>query len=367
MKNILQYILPVKSLHNFTDTTFRDRYEEWNKPSQQVQISAATLLTALLYIIFALLDKSWASEQVQALMMQAHLFIIVPMLLTISYLAYKKRFYNVVMLALAISPVIAMSCHVYIASKLSNYAPYLMEGYLSILWTFIVSGMTFRYALVSAIFSSIILLVASFYFMSQTDIYVMHVFWIGCSFSFGFLGALMLSRSRKAIFMSHQELHRYAITDSLTGVFNRNQLNSVLSEEIGRGRRYNKTFGILILDIDHFKSVNDSLGHNAGDEVLKQTAEVLSKSIRENDTLIRWGGEEFIVVALEVDEQGLIQFCDKLRKTIESENYGAAGKITVSVGATLFRNDDTQDTMISRADKALYEAKEKGRNIIVCV
>ena len=117
-------------------------------------------------------------------------------------------FYKFVMFALAASPIIAMLCHAYIASKLTNYAPFLTEGYLSVFWIFIVSGMTFRYALVSAIFSSIILLVSAFYFMNQAGTYTMHVFWILCSFSFGFLGALIFDRSRKTIFMSQQELHR---------------------------------------------------------------------------------------------------------------------------------------------------------------
>jgi len=162
-------------------------------------------------------------------------------------------------------------------------------------------------------------------------------------------------------------LHNLAITDPLTGLFNRNQLNNVLPREIGRGIRYGKTFGLLMIDIDHFKHVNDTFGHDTGDKVLQKTAQVLSKFIRENDTLIRWGGEEFVVIALEVDEQNLLHFCDKLRKKIEDEDFGDTGKITVSVGATLFRENDFPDKLLSRADKALYEAKGKGRNITVYV
>lgn len=365
MQKILQYILPFESLQSLPNNTFCDLYEEWDKPARQIQISAITCLTALLYVIFTFLDKSWASEHVQDLMLKIHLLIIVPMLLTISFLAYKKRFYNFVMFALAVYPIISMSCHAYIASQLTNYLPFLIEGYMGVFWIFIISGMTFGYALVSAIVSSIILLVSAFYFMNQADTYNMYVFWILCSFSFGFLGALISDRSRKAIFMSQQEMHRLAITDPLTKVFNRNKLNTVLSQEIGRGLRYDKTFGLLMIDIDHFKIVNDTFGHNEGDKVLQKTAQVLSKFIRKNDTLFRWGGEEFIVVALEVDEQSLIRFCDKLRKKVEDEYYGAAGKITVSVGATLFRENDSQDILISRTDKALYAAKEKGRNMTV--
>lgn len=367
MQKILQYILPFELPQSFPDDSSSHRYEEWDKPARLIQISAITFLTAMLYIIFTFLDKSWASEQVQLLMLKIHLFAVVPILLTISFLAYKKRFYNLVMTALAIFPIFSISCHVYIVSELTNYAPFLTEGYLGVFWIFIVSGMTFRYALVSAVISSIILLVSGFYLMSEPDIYTMHVFWVFCSFSFGFLGALIFDSSRKAIFMSQQELYNLAITDELTGAYNRNHLNSVLSQEIKRDLRYDKTFGFLMIDVDHFKKINDKFGHAIGDKVLQKTTQVLSQSIRENDTLVRWGGEEFVVIAIEVDEKSLVHFCEKLRKEIEDENYGSVTKVTVSIGATLFRKNDSQDTLISRADMALYEAKEKGRNITVTV
>jgi diguanylate cyclase (GGDEF)-like protein len=366
MQKILQYILPFKLTQKFSDSALGNRYEAWDMPSRQVQICAISALTALLYLIFTFLDKSaWVPEHVQMLMFKVYLLIIIPMMLCISYLAYQKRFYKLVKLLLAASPIIAMLCHVYLVSQISNYEPFLAEGYLAVFWIFIVSGMTFSYALVSASISALILLVSAFFYMDQPGSYTMHAFWIFCSFSFGLLGAIIFDRTRKAIFLSKQELLRLAITDPLTGVFNRNQLNKVLPQEIGRGIRYGKSFGLVMLDIDHFKHVNDTLGHDIGDKVLQKTAQILSESIRENDTLIRWGGEEFVVIALEVNEQSLIQLCEKLRQKIEAENYVIAGKITVSVGATLFSENDFPDTLLSRADKALYEAKERGRNITV--
>ncbi|BBB25664.1 GGDEF domain-containing protein [Amphritea japonica] len=366
MQKILQYILPFELPRAFSDNTFNELYNEWDKPSRQIQISVISCLTAFLYVAFTFIDKSsWAPEHVQALMLKSHMLIIAPMMLIISFLAYKGRFYKTVMLLLATSPVVAMLSHAYIASMLTNSPPFLAEGYLCVFWIFIVSGMTFRYALVSAIISSVILLLSAFYLMNLAGTYAIHAFWVFCSFSFGCLGALIFDRSRKAIFAAQQELHRLAITDSLTGVFNRNHLDNVLSQEVGRCLRYNQVFGLLIIDIDKFKSVNDTFGHATGDQVLQKTAQVLSQSIRENDTLIRWGGEEFIVIVLEADEQSLLCFCEKLRKTIEGEDYAVVGKVTVSIGATLFRESDSKEALISRADKVLYEAKEKGRNITV--
>lgn len=124
-------------------------------------------------------------------MLKVHLFAIIPMLLTISFLAYKKRFYHIVLPLLTLFPTVSISSHMYIVGKLTNYAPFLVEGYLGVLWVFIVSGMTFKHALVNAVIPTLVLLVSGFYIINDTYIYTMHVFWIFCSFSFGFLGAFL--------------------------------------------------------------------------------------------------------------------------------------------------------------------------------
>ncbi|MDO6446258.1 GGDEF domain-containing protein [Colwellia sp. 1_MG-2023] len=365
MKNLLQSILPFDSPRHFVDENTRKRFIEWDKPSRQIQISAVTALTAVLYLIFTFLEKSWAPANVQLLMLQLHIFIIVPLLLTISLLAYKKRFYNYVMFLISIYPIISISCHAYITTKLTNFGPFLIEGYLGVFWVFVISGITFRYALIAAVISSIILIVSSYFLMADPDIYAIHVFWIFCSFSFGFLAALIFDRSRKAVFISQQKLHQLALTDPLTGIFNRNQLNITINQEIGRALRYEKPFGFLMFDVDHFKKINDNFGHDQGDKVLQHIANLLKDSLRENDTLIRWGGEEFVIIAVEVEEQSLAVLCEKLRQKIASANFGPAGKVTISIGATMYQIHDTQDELLSRADKALYQAKNEGRNTAI--
>jgi diguanylate cyclase len=365
MQKLLQPIFSFESPQYFLGDKARSNFIDWDKPSRQVQISVMTGLTALLYLVFTLIDKSWAPADVQLLMLKLHLLIVVPMLLMISYLAYQKRYYNIVMYMLAIYSVISISCHAYISIQFVNFGPFLIEGYLGVLWIFIVSGLTFKYAIISATISSIILLTAAFFSMRESDLYIMHSFWIFCSFSFGFFGALIYERSREAIFISQQELHHLAITDPLTGVFNRNQLNKTISQEISRAIRYDSSFGFLMVDVDHFKRINDNFGHDEGDKVLQNIAKLLCSSLRKNDTLIRWGGEEFVVIAVEVDELNLMLLCDKLLQKIEASCYNSIDKVTVSIGATLFKKADLQGDLLSRADKALYQAKDKGRNTAV--
>jgi len=362
MQKILQSIFPFVLPQSFSDKSTANSYKEWDKPARQIQICAITFLTALLYIILDFLNKSWAPEHAQILMTEIYLFAVIPLLLAVSFLAYKKRFYPIVMPAVCVLPIFTMLCHVYIARQLSDYSPFVTEGYLAVIWIFIVSGMTFTYALISASICSIILIVSGFHLISDPGVYTMHVFWIFCSFSFGFLAGLIFDKSRKTIFLNQQALHKQAITDELTGLFNRNHLNMVLSQEIARERRYGKRFGLLLIDIDHFKKINDTFGHTTGDDVLNMVAKVLTESIRRNDTLVRWGGEEFVLIAINVDDKTLFDLAEKLRYQIEKNTYGFVDKVTISIGATLFRTDDTKDDLLSRADQALYEAKGQGRN-----
>lgn len=367
MRKLLQYILPFELPQKFQDEVTYHQYKKWDTPARQLQISSITLITAFYYLVLILFDKSWASETTQLLLLKRHVFVIVPILLVISYLAYKKRFYHIVMPALALFPIIGASSLVFIVNQLNNPVLLLIEGYLGVFWIFIVSGMTFKYALVSASASSIILLISGLYIMTDADLYAIHVFWVVCSFSFGIIGALMFDRSKKAIFINQQELQRLAVTDELTGIFNRNQLNKTLADEIARSLRYNSSFGFIIIDIDYFKSINDTFGHHEGDKTLREVAQLIASLIRSTDTLVRWGGEEFVVIAVGVNQEKLLHICESLNRKIENHNFSPIKKVTVSIGATLFHADDEQSDLLTRADKALYKAKKSGRNRVTFI
>ena len=159
-----------------------------------------------------------------------------------------------------------------------------------------------------------------------------------------------------------KELEKLAITDKLTGIYNRRQLDIIVSDEINRVKRFNKTFSLTILDIDYFKRVNDSYGHHIGDSVLIEISELLKANVRESDYIGRWGGEEFVIISPEIKIEGLIQFIEKIRKIIENYNFSTAGNLTASFGITVYTKEDTIKSIIQRADEALYKAKASGRN-----
>jgi diguanylate cyclase (GGDEF)-like protein len=159
-----------------------------------------------------------------------------------------------------------------------------------------------------------------------------------------------------------EELRRLAITDVLTGVFNRMKLEQLLAAEVLRARRYNRQLSVILIDVDTFKSVNDTFGHHVGDIVLKEIARLLRENVREPDYVGRWGGEEFLVINPETDREGSFALAEKLRSVISSHHFGEAGEKTISLGVATLHGDEREESLLQRADQALYRAKNGGRN-----
>ncbi len=163
-----------------------------------------------------------------------------------------------------------------------------------------------------------------------------------------------------------REMARRADTDALTGVANRQGFNEALAREFARARRFRHPLSIVIVDLDHFKRVNDRYGHPVGDQVLAATARLLSTRVRETDLVARWGGEEFAIIASVTDAAGAARLAEKLRALMEVTHLGPAGAVTGSFGVAEMRPDDTAESMVERADEALYVAKGGGRNQVRC-
>ncbi|NVJ52627.1 MAG: diguanylate cyclase [Campylobacteraceae bacterium] len=154
--------------------------------------------------------------------------------------------------------------------------------------------------------------------------------------------------------------------DQLTGLFNRQKFNEIFKKEIKREKRYKNNLSLIIFDIDDFKNINDDFGHNVGDEILRVIAKVLLESIREHDCVARWGGEEFLVLLPQTDENGAKKVAEKIRKAIENyKKDDVPRQITASFGVTRFKEDDDEVSTLKKADDALYKAKKEGKNRVV--
>jgi len=183
---------------------------------------------------------------------------------------------------------------------------------------------------------------------------------IGLAIGILILVAVLLWRSR--IHARHMQM--LATTDELTGLLNRRAILEYGNNEWQRAKRFNRPFCCLLFDIDHFKSVNDTLGHAAGDEVLKTISSTVKNSLRKTDAFGRFGGEEFLLIATETELQQAEVLAERIRQTIENTSYeGITDRhVTVSIGVAPMQNESSLEDLIAHADLALYQAKENGRN-----
>jgi diguanylate cyclase (GGDEF)-like protein len=179
---------------------------------------------------------------------------------------------------------------------------------------------------------------------------------------------LSISKSQQA--KSIEIIQEMAIRDELTGLYNRRHVMELLDYEKNRSSRGGGLFCLAMLDIDHFKNVNDNYGHQAGDAVLRKVAMVMKNTLRNAEFCGRYGGEEFLIVLTQTDIRGALICAERVRTNIENTRFpdiGADFKVTVSIGLSEYQTQDKVEKIILRADEALYRAKKCGRNRVESV
>ena len=177
--------------------------------------------------------------------------------------------------------------------------------------------------------------------------------------------AMRLKRERDDLRSTALVAQERAMTDALTGMLNRYGLQRVLTHEHAEARRYTRSLSCLMVDLDNFKTINDSFGHIAGDTALKQVAAILTQVVRRSDMVSRYGGDEFLVLLPETDLDGADALGEKIRASAASQIFGDGSphfQLTLSIGAATLADDESGNDMIARADMALYAAKEQGRD-----
>lgn len=159
-----------------------------------------------------------------------------------------------------------------------------------------------------------------------------------------------------------KKLHTLATRDTLTGVYNRYSLNKEIDINIKKYERYEDIFGLLMLDIDHFKNVNDTYGHDVGDLVLKELCSVIENLIRETDVFGRWGGEEFLLILPKTNKDEAISIATRIKNIIEEHKFEYILQVTVSIGVSVYNQSIKKEIFLKDVDDALYKAKSTGRN-----
>ena len=206
---------------------------------------------------------------------------------------------------------------------------------------------------------------------SLLDLIVPGIFFFGACFVW--LSSVLALQTAMDV-MRITALEHETLTDPLTGVYNRRFMEQRLREEVSKARRYHFNLAVLLLDLDHFKRVNDELGHQAGDQVLIEIGKLVNRELRDSDILARYGGEEFLVIAPNTAPSASASLADRLRKRIESHTFLAdfnkaqklEMQITVSIGVANFGDSSNDEgSLVQVADQNLYRAKHGGRNQVV--
>lgn len=192
---------------------------------------------------------------------------------------------------------------------------------------------------------------------------VMQVVDISSGAIFAILGNFMIILAFVNMYYRQMEkTEQLAIRDSMTGLYNHLYIVSRLEEEIGRSARYQTPLSIIIVDLDHFKKINDTFGHLMGDTVLKQVSKVIKSQCRTVDKIGRYGGDEFLVILPETSMENASKLATRLRDSIQKLKFGQPVEVTISQGIAGYEQGETADAMIERADTNLYTAKNSGRN-----
>ncbi|MBA2780282.1 diguanylate cyclase [Billgrantia kenyensis] len=352
----------VDPLHGATHEE-KSAFDTWYLQAKIPLIRYIALLTALLYFIYAAVQVSIAPNLVE-LRIALHGFFVPFLLVTISAMTLSSALYRPMVALLMVAPVLAAIASLYLNVGQGQFPLYAPELYLILIWTFTTSGLRLCQAAISASSALVVILATTILVPQERGFLYLHLLYILAAFSFGILNALILEKAHKAMFLQQRRLAHLASVDGLTGLWNRHTIEALFDEECERASRYGTPLSVILLDIDHFKQVNDKHGHIVGDSVLKQFASLLRDNLRSVDQVGRLGGEEFLIVLPETDLLQAQAAASLLQERISALDFARAGHCTASFGVTQYHPDEERLVVINRADRALYKAKAKGRNRI---
>lgn len=341
----------------------REEFAHWYRQAKLPQIRSVAFLTMLLYLVYTVIEQYVAQDH-HVLRLLAHGLLVPLALLAVGLMSYSEAWHGRMVVLLCAAPICAALANLAFNSGNSDFAYFVPEIYLNLMWTFTVSGLTLRQATLTAGTSTLALMLVTFSEALQPGPQRLHLAWVLASLSFGFLCAFVLEKAHKIMFLHQGQLALSASLDGLTGLWNRARIDQLFSDEIARAQRYDTRFAVILIDIDHFKQVNDTHGHAVGDTVLRQFASLLRSSVRAVDQVGRLGGEEFLVILPEADLQQALAVAKTLQRLVRECEFKTVRHKTASFGVTEFCDDDSAQAMLDRADRALYQAKANGRDRI---
>lgn len=341
----------------------RQAFVRWYRQARLPQIRYVAFLTMALYLVYALIEQSLVNDQ-QGWRLLAHALLVPLALLAVGLLSFRERWHGTMRLMLCAAPIGAVLANLLFNTGNEAFAYFAPEIYLCLIWIFAISGLSLRLATLTGGIATLALLMFTLDDAMQPGPQRLHLLWVLASLSFGLLCAFLLEVAYKTMFLHQDRLLLSASLDGLTGLLNRTRIDQCLGEELARARRYGTDFSLIMIDLDHFKEVNDLHGHGVGDSVLRQFSALLRDSVRSVDQVGRLGGEEFLILLPEVGLQQAQAAARSLQQRIRACEFERAGRQTASFGVAQFQQDADPQALLERADRALYRAKASGRDRI---
>ncbi|WP_322981152.1 GGDEF domain-containing protein [Pseudomonas sp. C11] len=341
----------------------RQAFACWYLQAKIPQIRYVAFLTTGLYLIYAVIEQNVETDQPFARLI-IHALLVPAALLSIGLLSFQPRRQPLMLALLTAAPIVSVLANLYFNFGSPRFAFYAPEIYLNLMWTFAISGLTLKRAMLTSLVSLAAILLVTLEHSLTPGMQRLHLIWILASVSFGLLSAFLLEKAHKRMFLHQDSLALSASIDSLTGLWNRSRTLHFLIEEVARANRYGTPFSVVLIDIDHFKSVNDTHGHAVGDSVLRQFAGLLRDGVRVVDKVGRLGGEEFLIILPEIDAVHAERAMQALQKRINGFAFDRVQRKSASFGIAEYRPGETLDSLMERADQAMYCAKANGRDRI---
>ncbi len=355
----IQNDVPISQSHQTHD------FHTWALRTRLPQIRYIALVTTLLYLIYTVVEYTVIANY-NAERFFFHAVLVPSVMATVGILTHFPRHHRAMLLLLILAPIGANTINVYLNLSSRYFVYFAPEFYLSVMWIFAISGLRLKHAFISASSSCVVIIGASVMADLPSTFINLHIMWLFSAFSFGFVCALVLERTHYSLYEKNLELAALASRDPLTQLWNREKMSQLFTLEQQQVAAHKQPMSLIMLDIDHFKAVNDEFGHDAGDKVLSHFATLLRRNVRKQDHVGRFGGEEFFIILPNTNGAQALQVAQQLQQCINQHQFPVVGHKSASIGVTEAQYvHETLSQLMRRADIALYQAKAQGRDNVV--
>ncbi|MEA3330169.1 MAG: GGDEF domain-containing protein [Campylobacterota bacterium] len=335
--------------------------DDWIKSSRQKQIFLVALLTASMYVLYVAFNFLVLDEQILESAHLQRLYFIIPLFLLLSLLSYKQENQELASIGLIVIPIVIAISSMIVSSKTDNFTFYLTEMNIMIFWVFIVSGLRFKQALLTALTLFLITVYSVLIYHSLYEpFFYTHLFLMFVSFALSMLKAYFIEQSTLKLCLQTKKNQELSMTDELTEFSSRSKFDFIIKNELERSRRYKYQFGLLIIEIDDFKAIYKKFGKQVRDDLLIVVSSLINEQVRSTDMEIRWSEDEFVVVCLELDIEQLQKIAYSILKSMSEYDFGRLGQVTLSAGATINKVSDNDASIVNRLKQALLKAKQDG-------